>query len=92
MATWARPSTSMARTRAASPTRSAWAARASCSDPGHRDQLGGDQGQKPLTEVVDQVTGQLLGAEPGGGQVGHGHQGPADVALGQRLDHLVELG
>ena len=42
--------------------------------------------------MVDQVAGQLLGAEPGRGQVGHRHQGPADVPLGQRLDHLVELG
>ena len=60
--------------------------------PGHGHQLGGDQGQEALAEVVDQVDGELLGAEPGGGQVGDGHQGPLHVALGQGLDHLVELG
>ena len=60
--------------------------------PGHGHQLRGDQGQEPLPQVVDQVAGELLGAEPRRGQVGHGHQGPADVPLGQGLDHLVELG
>ena len=60
--------------------------------PGHGHQVGGDQGQEALPQIVDQVAGQLLRAEPGRGQVGHGHQGPADIPFGQGLDHLVELG
>ena len=82
----------MARTSVASPTRSACADSASCSVPGTRDQVGSDQGQEALPEIVDQVAGQLLGAESGRRQMGHRHQGPADVPLGQGLDDLVELG
>ena len=59
--------------------------------PGHSHQLGGHHGQKALTQVVHQVRGELLGAEPGRRQVGHGHQRPPDVPLGQGLDNLVEL-
>ncbi len=55
-------------------------------------QIRGDQGQKSLAQVVDQITGQLRGAVSGRGQVSHGHQGPAHIPLGQRLHHLVELG
>ena len=58
----------------------------------HGGQIGGDQGQETLTEIVDQVTGQLLRAEPGRGQVGHCHQGPIDIPFGEGLDDLVELG
>ncbi len=58
----------------------------------HGHQLGGHQGQKSLTQVVHQVPGQLLGTEPCRRQVGHRHQGPTDVLLGQRFHHLVELG
>ena len=65
---------------------------ASRSAPDHRHQVGGHQGQEALPEQVDQVAGQLLGAEPAGGQVGHRHQGPTGIALGQGLDDLVELG
>ncbi len=42
--------------------------------------------------MVDQIPGQLLRAVPGRRQVGHRHQGTADVPLGQGLDHLVQLG
>ena len=91
MPTWARPSTSMARTRAASPRPSARAPMASRSLPHHRHQVGRHQGEEALSQEVDQVAGQLLWAEPAGGEVGHGHQRPAGVALGQRLDDLVQL-
>ena len=60
--------------------------------PGHGDQFGGDQGEEPLAQVVDQVDRELLRAEARGGQVGHGHQRPLDVPLGQGLHHLVEFG
>ena len=60
--------------------------------PGDRHQPRCHQGQEPLAEVVDQVAGQLLGAEPGGRQVGHRHQGAGDVPFGEGLDDLVELG
>ena len=45
----------MARTSAASPTRSACDASASALGPGTPDQVGSHQGQEALTEIVDQV-------------------------------------
>ncbi len=59
---------------------------------GYRHQIRCHQGQKALPQVVDQIAGELLGTEAGRRQVGHRHQGPPDVPLGQGLDHLVELG
>ncbi len=57
----------------------------------HLDQVGGDQSQKALTQVVDQVTGQLLRAEAGRHQSSHRPECLSDVAFGQCLDDLAEL-
>ena len=84
MATRARPRSSIARTRAARPT-AGLGGQGVTLGSGHGHELGGDQGQEALPQVVDQVDGELLGRTRRR-QVGHGHQRPPDVAFSQGFD------
>ena len=42
--------------------------------------------------MLDQVGGQALDVPPGRAGLGHGHERPSRVTLGERLDQLVEHG
>ena len=91
MATWARPSSSMARTKGGETHALGLGPPSVPLGLGHRHEVGGDQGQEALPQMVDEVAGQLLGTEPSPRELGDGHESPAGVPLGQRLDDLVEL-
>ncbi len=58
----------------------------------HTRELGGDQGEKALAEEIDEVPGQLLGTESGGGEMGHRHQRPTRVPLHQGLNDFIQFG
>ena len=57
----------------------------------HRAQLGRQGGEEDLTQVVDQLGPQLLGAPASGQQCAQRDQHLADIAVGQRVDHRGEL-
>ena len=53
---------------------------------------GATRARKPWRRWSTRSPASCWGLKPADGQMGHGHQGPADVPFGQRLDDLVELG
>ena len=64
IATWARPRSSMARTRAASPTRPAWAASASRSAPATVTSSGATRARKPWRRWSTRSTVSCWGLKP----------------------------
>ena len=58
----------------------------------HPGQLGSDQGQESLAKEIDEIPGQLLGAEPGRGEVGHRRQGATGIPFRQGFDDFIQFG